>query len=163
MRALQRARKLLRSKEMSCRARHPSLKTLGVKKNAAFQIGLSGRHLGVKNNVGTPRLFLAKSEQTIGKKEDTFCSFARERKSEDAGCQNGVPDHRQSRWLSKERGYGRGKRDRCQNKGDSKSGPDCEPRKSRPLAEVAARCSGAKLSKNEKKTIGPSSEQETMV
>ncbi len=139
MRALQRVRKLLRSKEMSCRARHPSLKTLGVKKNAAFQIGLSGRHLGVKNNVGTPRLFLAKSEQTIGKKEDTFCSFARERKSEDAGCQNGVPDHRQSRWLSKERGYGRGKRDRCQNKGDSKSGPNRDAKDGEPLEKWGPR------------------------
>src|SRR5437868_9937905 len=32
--------------------------------------------------------------------------------------------HRQSRWLSKERGCGRGKTDRCQNKGDNKSGPN---------------------------------------
>src|SRR2546429_4336699 len=32
--------------------------------------------------------------------------------------------HRQSRWLSKERGCGRGKTDRCQNKGDRKSCPD---------------------------------------
>src|SRR5438128_2008492 len=70
---------------------------------------------------------------------------------------------RQSRWLSKERGCGRGKRDRCQNKGDSKSGPDWETRKSRPLAGFAARCSGAKLSKNEKKTVRPSSEHETMI
>src|SRR5438477_5862502 len=36
--------------------------------------------------------------------------------------------HRQSRWLSKERGCGRGKRDRCQNKGDSKSGPKWDAR-----------------------------------
>ena len=36
----------------------------------------------------------------------------------------GAQKHRQSRWLSKERGCGRGKTDRCQNKGDSKSCPD---------------------------------------
>src|SRR2546421_29258 len=48
--------------------------------------------------------------------------------------------HRQSRWLSKERGCGRGKRDRCQNKGDSKSGPkwDAKDRiEGRPLADFA--------------------------
>src|SRR6266404_2614831 len=32
--------------------------------------------------------------------------------------------HRQSRWLSKERGCGRGKTDRCENKADSKTGPN---------------------------------------
>src|SRR2546423_3458836 len=37
---------------------------------------------------------------------------------------NNTSRHRQSRWLSKERGCGRGKRDRCQNKGDSKCCPD---------------------------------------
>ena len=50
-----------------------------------------------------------------------------------------VSRHRQSRWLSKERGCGRGKRDRCQNKGDSQS-PDLgakERLKEWPLAEFA--------------------------
>src|SRR5437667_2839548 len=37
---------------------------------------------------------------------------------------NGGSRYRQSRWLSKERGCGRGKTDRCQNKGDSQSRPD---------------------------------------
>jgi len=37
---------------------------------------------------------------------------------------NHVFAHRQSRWLSKVRGCGRGKTDRCQNKGDRKSCPD---------------------------------------
>src|SRR5256714_15281033 len=37
---------------------------------------------------------------------------------------NNTSRHRQSRWLSKERGCGRGKMDRCQNKGDRKCCPD---------------------------------------
>src|SRR5882724_8347960 len=36
--------------------------------------------------------------------------------------------HRQSRWLSKERGCGRDKVDRCQNKGDSQTGPNWDGR-----------------------------------
>jgi len=53
---------------------------------------------------------------------------------------NRVFAHRQSRWLSKERGCARGKRDRCQNKGDSKSCPDLGAREwveggFRPLAD----------------------------
>src|SRR6266404_7450278 len=38
--------------------------------------------------------------------------------------------HRQSRWLSKERGCGRGKMDRCQNKGDTQTGPNWDAKKS---------------------------------
>ena len=86
--------------------------------------------LGVKKIGGTPRLFWAKSAQTIGKMGDRFCSFARERKREararksEGTAWGAIRRHRQSRWLSKERGCGRGKMDRCQNKGDSKSCPD---------------------------------------
>src|SRR2546423_15154749 len=49
-----------------------------------------------------------------------------ERESETARVERGKNklQHRQSRWLSKERSCGRGKTDRCQNKGDSQSCPD---------------------------------------
>src|SRR2546421_8281027 len=49
--------------------------------------------------------------------------------------------HRQSRWLSKERSCGRGKTDRCQNKGDSKTGPNWDAKErvegEWPLAKAA--------------------------
>src|SRR2546430_12571109 len=65
-----------------------------------------------------------------------------ERESETARLERGKNklQHRQSRWLSKERGCGRGKIDRCENKGDSKSCPDLGRKsglKGRPLADFA--------------------------
>src|SRR5205807_5474702 len=52
--------------------------------------------------------------------------FALYKESERARLERGKNklQHRQSRWLSKERGCGRGKTDRCQNKEDSQSGPN---------------------------------------
>ena len=103
---------------------------IGWKKQGGLQIGLSQKAFGVKKIGGTPRLFWAKSAQTIGKMGDRFCSFARERKREararksEGTAWGAIRRHRQSRWLSKERGCGRGKMDRCQNKGDRKSCPD---------------------------------------
>src|SRR5437879_10617153 len=84
---LERVRKVLRNKEMSCRARqkserkskraHRSPRSIGARKSAELQIGPAEQAFRVKNNRGTPRLFLAKSAQAVEKKIDVFRSLQR--------------------------------------------------------------------------------------
>src|SRR6266705_1771131 len=72
---------------------------------------------------GTPRCFEQRMRKVLRNKE---MRFALCKECERARLERGKNklQHRQSRWLSKERSCGRGKMDRCQNKGDRKSCPD---------------------------------------
>src|SRR6266705_1532998 len=72
---------------------------------------------------GTPRCFEQRMRKLLRNKEMRF-ALCKERERARLERGKNKLQHRQSRWLSKERGCGRGKTDRCQNKGDSKSGPN---------------------------------------
>src|SRR5882724_6907237 len=90
-----------------------------------------------------PRLFLQRVRKLLrNKKMSCRARQKSERKSKRVATRrrNDASRDRQSRWLSKERSYRRGKRDRCQNKGDSKSGPNWDAKerlKGWPLADFA--------------------------
>ena len=76
------------------------------------------------NSLGTPRCFEQRVRKLLRNKEMRFAPGKEWQRAKVKGPRRSDSRHRQSRWLSKERGWERGKRDRCQNKGDSKSCPD---------------------------------------
>jgi hypothetical protein len=69
---------------------------------------------------------LAKSAEAVEKEGDELPCMAKEW---EGGGEMAIPDIGNPVWLSKERGWERGKRDRCQNKGDRKSCPDAGAKK----------------------------------
>src|SRR5256885_15320918 len=94
-------------------------------------MGITGVH---------PGCFSQRVRKLLEREEMRFALCKERQRAKVMRAWRSVSEHRQSRWLSKERGCGRGKTDRCQNKGDSKCCPDLGARErieGRPFADFA--------------------------